>query len=291
MSEIFIIGAPRSGTNILRDCLASFDGIVTWPCDELNYLWRHGNLYSENDRFTEDNVNKKNRKVIKRFFEDLKKKSADKIVLEKTCANSLRIPFVLELFPNAKFVFLVREGSDASLSAYKRINGEILGLVYFLKKLKYVPLSDAPFYVFKLLQGLVRKGNFRSHKFKPWGPIYENMMKDYALGGPREVAFNQWYSCVNTAFQDIKNLGIVNCVHFIRYEDFVRNPERELKGVLKFIDPLLLSSKQLPVISGLVNSESVRKSKDSNNWLSPNQKIKAERIINELNSFFTKRND
>ena len=41
---LIIIGAGRSGTNILRDSLCKVDGVVTWNCDEINPLWRHGNI-------------------------------------------------------------------------------------------------------------------------------------------------------------------------------------------------------------------------------------------------------
>ena len=38
-TPVIIIGAPRSGTNMLRDILTNFEGIETWPCDEINYIW------------------------------------------------------------------------------------------------------------------------------------------------------------------------------------------------------------------------------------------------------------
>ena len=41
--DIIIIGAPRSGTNMLRDVLTALPGFETWPCDEINLAWRHGN--------------------------------------------------------------------------------------------------------------------------------------------------------------------------------------------------------------------------------------------------------
>ena len=41
--DVVIIGAPRSGTNMLRDVLTSLPGFATWPCDEINLIWRHGN--------------------------------------------------------------------------------------------------------------------------------------------------------------------------------------------------------------------------------------------------------
>ena len=41
-------------------------------------------------------------------------------VVEKTCANSLRVPFVETVAGPAKDVFLVRDGMDAVASALER---------------------------------------------------------------------------------------------------------------------------------------------------------------------------
>ena len=43
VQPVVIIGAARSGTNMLRDVLVKLPGVGTWPCDEINYIWRHGN--------------------------------------------------------------------------------------------------------------------------------------------------------------------------------------------------------------------------------------------------------
>ena len=48
-TPLIIIGAGRSGTNILRDTLTSLSGFETWPCDEINPIWRHGNLFWPDD--------------------------------------------------------------------------------------------------------------------------------------------------------------------------------------------------------------------------------------------------
>ena len=37
-NTVIIIGAPRSGTNILRDTLTSLSNVGTWGCDEIPYL-------------------------------------------------------------------------------------------------------------------------------------------------------------------------------------------------------------------------------------------------------------
>ena len=49
--DVIIIGAPRSGTNMLRDALTALPDCGTWPCDEINYVWRHGNVGFPSDEF------------------------------------------------------------------------------------------------------------------------------------------------------------------------------------------------------------------------------------------------
>jgi len=53
-SPVIIIGAARSGTNMLRDVLCSIPGLTTWPCDEIPYIWRHGNRDHPDDEFSPD---------------------------------------------------------------------------------------------------------------------------------------------------------------------------------------------------------------------------------------------
>ena len=53
---LVIIGAARSGTNMLRDLLSSLEPFATWPCDEINYIWRHGNREFETEEFTPETV-------------------------------------------------------------------------------------------------------------------------------------------------------------------------------------------------------------------------------------------
>ena len=42
-TPVIVVGTGRSGTNMLRDALCVLPGFDTWPCDEGNYIWRHGN--------------------------------------------------------------------------------------------------------------------------------------------------------------------------------------------------------------------------------------------------------
>ena len=112
--DVIIIGAPRSGTNMLRDVLTSLEGIETWPCDEINYIWRHGNVGYPSDEIPAEMATRKVQSYIRKKFDSIADKTHAEIIVEKTCANSLRVPFVDRLLPDAKYIFIYRDGVDAT---------------------------------------------------------------------------------------------------------------------------------------------------------------------------------
>jgi len=88
---VIIIGAPRSGTNMLRDALTGVPGVSTWPCDEINYIWRHGNKRHPSDEFTPEMVTSDIRRYVNHRFDRVASRCHAHTVVEKTCANSLRM--------------------------------------------------------------------------------------------------------------------------------------------------------------------------------------------------------
>ncbi|HUT60609.1 MAG TPA: sulfotransferase, partial [Phycisphaerae bacterium] len=119
-SPIIIIGAGRSGTNMLRDMLTAFPGVGTWPCDEINYIWRHGNARYATDEFPPELARPRVRAYIRRAFDRLAARRGLSHVVEKTCANSLRVQFVRAVVPEARFIHIVRDGRDVAVSAVQR---------------------------------------------------------------------------------------------------------------------------------------------------------------------------
>ena len=139
---VVIIGAGRSGTNMLRDVLTRLQGVDTWPCDEINYIWRHGNRESETDEFSVEQASPDVSNFIRAQFASIVRKQGllsypegDRFIVEKTCANSLRVPFVNSVVPEAKYIFLVRDGRDVIASARKRWQAP-LNIPYLLSKAK-----------------------------------------------------------------------------------------------------------------------------------------------------------
>ena len=122
---VIIIGAGRSGTNMLRDLLAQLPQFSTWPCDEINYIWRHGNRGFATDEFAREMADDKTARYIRKQFQKFAAKHPGTSVVEKTCANSLRCGFIHQIFPEARFIHIMRDGRDVAASAALRWNAKL----------------------------------------------------------------------------------------------------------------------------------------------------------------------
>ena len=227
---IIIIGAPRSGTNMLRDVLCQFQKVGTWPCDEINYVWKHGNIGSETDEFSVDMVRPKVKEFIRKEFDNFASDNDLNFLVEKTCANSLRIPFIDQVIPEAKYIFIVRDGVDVVGSAAIRWKAK-LDLFYIVKKVRYVPLLDIPYYALRYLCSRVYKFFSSEQRLSFWGPSYIGLYEDLKQHSLEEICALQWQRCVDLSEQAFYNMP-ENQVIKIKYEEFVNNPVEVLRQVL-----------------------------------------------------------
>lgn len=230
---VVIIGAPRSGTNILRDVLTRLPKAGTWPCDEINYIWRHGNMSYPSDEFPPELAKHNVKSYIRKNFEKIAKNYNLDIVIEKTCANSLRVAFVECVIPEALYVFIRRDGIDATASIIRRWKAN-LNIPYILRKTKFVPLSDVPYYALRYLGNRIYRIVSKNKRLAYWGPRIEgidNLLASYDL---EEVCALQWKQCVDAATKVFENMSANKYIE-VSYENFVRNPERELKKIVRFL--------------------------------------------------------
>lgn len=236
--QVIIVGAPRSGTNMLRDVLTSAPGVTTWPCDEINFVWKHRNLDVGHDEIPADRAERVSG-YLEDQFESRGLKDGTDIVVEKTCATSLRVPFVARALPDAKFIFIRRDGLDATASTMKRWNATF-DLGYTLKKVRYVPPTDFPRHLRDFMVKRARqrvKGEARSEdnalKVSTWwGPRphdFRELQRDHPL---EELAFIQWQRCVDQTADALADLDGDRFLE-VRYEDYVANP---LDGTRRCLD-------------------------------------------------------
>lgn len=250
---VVIVGAARSGTNMLRDLLVRLPGFVTWPCDEINYVWRHGHRDFPTDQFSRAMADEKTKSYLRRQFSRLPRKSSDTIV-EKTCATTLRCGFVHEVLPSAKFINIIRDGRDVASSAALRWNAK-LDLPYILKKARYVPLTDIPYYGFKYLKARLYRIFAGKKRLSTWGPRFEGMDEVFAKHSLAVGCAIQWNVSVESALEQLLEIPAEQ-VLTIRYEEFTANPVEGLTKVCRFLGAEVEGSLLQSLASG-VSSKSV----------------------------------
>lgn len=238
-NDVIILGAPRSGTNMLLDVLTSLPGYSTWDCDEINLTWRHGNRDFPSDELQAQHATPEVRHYLRREFDKIRAKPGTRSVVEKTCANSLRVEFVHRVAPDARYLWITRDGLDAAASAVQRWHAP-LDVKYTAAKVKYVPPGDIPYYGLRFVANQWRKraaSENASTGHGWWGPKpndWEELSRSRPLD---EVALIQWERCITAAERGFAEIPSSQ-VHHVVYEEFVRDPVGGLRDILTFLgDP------------------------------------------------------
>lgn len=210
---IFVIGAPRSGTSLLFSILRSSARLAHWP-GEAHEVWEadyHPALrdWSSNALDATD-VEEEPAERIKRSF--FLVAGSTRRLIDKTPRNSMRVDFIEELFPDAHYVFLQRDGRDnvnSLINAWRTPRYR----TYELPRPHSIPGVDPKWWKFVL---------------------YPGWKADTA--GPLEVvAARQWHISNDLALASGRRVDPRRWVQ-IRYEDLVEKPVDEIERVAQALD-------------------------------------------------------
>ncbi len=237
-SPIVIIGAARSGTKFLRDLLVTDPGFSCVPYD-VNYIWRIGNEKVEHDELSPSSLTPKNRDEIVRTLFRLASIDTNEVCLvEKSVSNGMRIPFVLSVFPNARFIHLIRDGRAVVESSTRMWNAPPQKSDLF-KKLRSLPLNRFGYVFWFAKNYLVGKLSGRSGG-AVWGPRYKDIQHDLTQLTLTEVIATQWKKTVDladSAFQEISSDRVLT----VHYESLMEDLS-ELSRIAEFIGHTDLNS-------------------------------------------------
>jgi hypothetical protein len=215
-APVFIIGAGRSGTKFLRDVLAASRDVNAIPYD-VNFIWRHGNEQFPHDALAPEAATP----AVVTYIRDRLARLAGPalaqggILVEKTVSNALRVPFVQRVYPEARFVHLLRDGRDVTESALRMWQAKP-ELKYLLRKARHFPLGDYRYGLWFLRNSFGRQ---RSGK-RIWGPRYPGIHDDLERLALIEVCAKQWATCVVSALDGLESPSAT--VVEVRYEALVR---------------------------------------------------------------------
>lgn len=249
--NIIIIGAARSGTNMLRDILSEFDDFATWPCDEINYIWRYGLRSEKDDVFFIEQVTEEKKDYIKKKFDWVRKKYNVKNVIEKTCANSLRVDYVDELVEDAKYIFIFRDPIDVVSSAELRWKAK-LDIRYTLNKARFIPIKDIPYYANHYLVNRIKKFFNKEKRLSYWGPKYKGFDEDSRNLTALEISALQWLKSVESSEISFSKMEKSKYIT-IDYNEFVESPKEQLQNILDFLGCNIEEHKVLESVSKVTN--------------------------------------
>lgn len=218
---------------MLRDALTRLPGVATWPCDEINYIWRHGNLRYPSDELPAELASPSVRHYIRRQFEWVRRRYQSHTVVEKTCANCLRVPFVDRVIPEARYLFICRNGLDVVGSAMQRWQAP-LDIPYLARKAKFVPTTDLPYYAGRYLYSRFYRLFSTEGRVAFWGPRLDHMQHLLANQDLDTICAIQWRRCMEAAVNAFKHIPYDRWLG-IRYEDFVNEPIHGLRIIIEFL--------------------------------------------------------
>lgn len=111
-----LVGCPRSGTSICGELIAAHPGIRYFF--ERSRLWEAGKIARYPDhRLSKSHASSRRIRFLRKYFHRAADLAAPgTLLLEKNPRNSLRVPFLREVFPEARIIHIVRDGRDAACS-------------------------------------------------------------------------------------------------------------------------------------------------------------------------------
>ena len=225
---IFIIGTGRSGTTILGVVLSMHKDVGF--LNEPKALWH--SIYPEEDlvgsysrgaaryRLGAEDVTEEISQTAHRLFGAYLTAVASKRVVDKYPELIFRLPFVLKIFPDAKFIFLVRNGWDTCSSIDRW--SQRLGMEVEEETHDWWGVNNRKWNL--LVDQLVAT----DPKLKEIAPEIKNCDRH------ADMAALEWIVTMEEGLRLMQQYPDI--IHILRYEDLVSTPESSLTKVLEFAE-------------------------------------------------------
>lgn len=223
---IFIVGTGRSGSTILGKVLSMHRDIgflnepkaLWYSIDSREDVNGHFQQGAAQYRFNESDATSDKYRMAHRLFGAYLTLTGSKRVLDKNPETVFRIPFVRAIFPDAKFIFLVRNGwdtVDSIVSWSKREGKQIRG-----ETQDWWGVNQ-------------RKWRLMVEQLVPTEPLLAQATSEIeSLTQHKDMAAVEWIVTMQEGLR-IAN-AIPDCIYMLRYEDLVQYPTETMRALADF---------------------------------------------------------
>ena len=245
---MFIVGSPRSGTTILSEVLDRHPRITQWY--EPYFIWDWGIVNLDDDVRGIEMLTPSHKAFIQKEFGLFRRKSKSDVVIDKSPEHCFKIPFVQAVFPEAKWIHLIRDGRDVTLSIKREwdLRREIvqgLSLGKFCREVSTM-MRLHHFWRNRIQIGLFEFRNMKSlnplkylnkSKWKGaagWGPRFPGWREEYHTRPLTQFTALQWAKSVEYTLQGLAVIPEGSALD-VRYEDFLNRPDEQLERIISFL--------------------------------------------------------
>jgi hypothetical protein len=225
---LFIIGTGRSGTTILGVLMSMHKDVGF--LNEPKALWH--SIFPFEDvigsytrakakyRLDEKDASPDVIRNAHRLFGAYLLTVMSKRLVDKYPELVFRVPFVKAIFPDAKFIFLVRNGWDTCSSIEKW--SKRLGVNQATETHDWWGADN-------------RKWDLMLDELVAPDPIFTGILDQVrSLSSHTDMAAAEWIVTMREGLR--RKEQNPDCIHLIRYEDLVEKPRESLSAVLRFAD-------------------------------------------------------
>jgi Sulfotransferase family len=224
---IILFGNFRSGTTMLQKVISTHPDVAAWS--EPIGLWLYADPGRSHDEFDENDATDKVKSYIRKKFLKYQQQHGNRMIVEKSPHNILRIPYVRAIFPEARFLFIVRNPlsfiSSVELKWQRPMRrGRIV------RRMKSTPLTQLHHYLKRFFSQQWSKQILRRKYLSIWGPRYKGIQEDLKRDDLLTVIARQWSLSSRKAERDLALFEDGQILR-LRYEDFVEDPISDLERI------------------------------------------------------------
>lgn len=210
---ILIIGAPRSGTHMIFRVLGKSSELAHWRPSEAHEVWEadHHPAHRgwESNVLEGSDASPESIRRIRREF--LLVAGTRKRLLDKNPRNVLRIGFIEAVFPDARYIFIKRDGRDTINSLINAWRGDRYR-TYELAEPHSIPGADPKWWKFVLYPG--------------W--------REDASGPLETVCAKQWLISSEHLLKAQQTIPSERWIE-VPYEDYIADPVVETERIGKWL--------------------------------------------------------